>query len=361
MPDTITVAQLAEQIGGRVDGDPCREITGVASLESAGVGDLAFLANPRYEKHLSSTAAAAVIVAADVQAEGVTLIRCKDPYFAFREAMVLLHGFRESSFIGSHRRAYVDQRAAIGENVAVGPFAVICEGASIGENTLLYPGVFVGPNTSIGRDCILHPNVVVYENCRIGERVTIHANSTIGQDGFGYATHGGKHHKIPQVGGVVIENDVEIGANCAIDRATIGDTRIGEGTKFSNLIAIGHGTQIGKHNLLVAQAGLAGSVQVGDYVTFAGQVGVVGHITIGDRVRIGAKAGVTGDVESDTELLGAPAVPLAKARRVLIAQSQLPEMRDQLRKLQRQVEKLSAKLEASKQTSHGDEPSNDRS
>ncbi len=339
----MKLAELAALVGGELEGDGTREIRGVAAIDQAGPADLTFLANPRYERHMATTQAGAVVVSPKYAGPApVPLIRAGDPYFAFRQAVVKLYGFRKKPFMGVHRRSYVDQRAELGENVVVAAFATICEGAVIGDNTVLYPGVFIGPHTRVGRDCVLHPNVVVYERCVLGDRVTVHANTVIGEDGFGYATHNGVHHKIPHVGHVEIENDVEIGANCAIDRAAVGVTRVGLGSKFSNLIAIGHGSSVGRHNLLVAQVGLAGSVTAGDYCVFAGQAGVAGHLTIGDRVRVGAQAGVHQAVPSDTEVLGSPAQPLAQARRSLIAGMQLPELRNQVRQMARELDKLKA-------------------
>lgn len=341
----MNLAKLAEVIGGELVGDGSRVVGGAAPIDQAGPGDVAFLANSRYERFMAQTQAAGVIVATTYAGPApVTLIRCSDPYFAFRQAMVALHGFRKSPFIGINRNAHVDPRATIGHDVAVAPYAMVCAGATIGDGTVLYPGVFVGPGAKVGRDCILHPNVTVYDHCILGDRVTIHANSVIGEDGFGYATHQGAHHKIPQAGWVEIGDDVEIGAGCAIDRATIGATRIGAGTKFSNLITIGHGTQVGRHNLMVGQVGVAGSVTIGDYCVFAGQAGVVGHITLGDQVRVGAQAGVTNDVPAKTEVLGSPAVPLAQAKRGMVLLPQLPRMRDQIRTLTKELDQVKRML-----------------
>jgi UDP-3-O-[3-hydroxymyristoyl] glucosamine N-acyltransferase len=202
--------------------------------------------------------------------------------------------------------------------------------------------VVVGPRATLGRDCVLYPNVVIYDDCVLGDRVTIHAGTSIGHDGFGYATQKGIHHKIPQVGNVVIEDDVEIGANCTVDRATLGSTVIGKGTKFSNAVAIGHGTKIGPHCLFVAQVGVAGSVSVGHHVTMAGQVGVAGHLKIGDNVTIAAQSGIIGDVPEQTTVMGTPALPAARARRVWGVYSQLPDLLDRVRKLESQVEELAS-------------------
>ena len=323
-------------------------------METAGADEVAFLANVRYERHMAETKAAAVIVAADYAGPGEALIRCEDPYFAFREAMVIFYGFRNHGFDGLDDRAAVHPTACVAEGARLAPFVVVSAGASIASGSTLYPGVYVGPGCRIGTDCVLHPNVALYEGCLLGDRVTIHAGSSIGQDGFGYAPHTGadgvvRHEKIPQAGWVVIEDDVEIGACCTIDRATMGSTTIGAGTKFSNLVAIGHGTQMGKHCLLVAQAGIAGSVRVGDHCVFAGQCGVVGHIRIGSGARVGAQAGVTGDVAPGVTVMGSPALPRSLGQRAMSSFAHLPELRRTVRRLTRKLEELKRRLAAGEQ------------
>jgi UDP-3-O-[3-hydroxymyristoyl] glucosamine N-acyltransferase len=340
----IKLGELAKRLGGELSGDPEMVIHGMGTLADASAEEISFLANSRYEKYMSLTKAAAVIVATSYAGPAGRLIRCQDPYFAFCQAMVLLYGQRGHPFSGIDPSARVDPTAKLGAGVAVGPFATVCANAQIGDKTVLYPGVFIGPNVRVGRDCILYPNVVVYENCLLGDRVILHACTVIGEDGFGYATHAGKHEKIPPVGWAEVHDDVEIGANCAIDRASMGPTVIGAGTKFSNLVAIGHGTKIGKHCLFVAQVGIAGSVTVGDYCAFAGQSGTAGHLNIGNQVRVGAQAGVHSDVPAGQEVLGSPAIPLAQARRVVMSMSQLPELRQELKRLTAEVAELKAKL-----------------
>jgi len=272
------------------------------------------------------------------------LIRCDDPYFAFRQAMVAFYGFREPHFSGLDARASIDPTVELDEDVRVGAFSTIAGGCTIGAGTVIYSGVHIGPDCRIGRQCRLYPNVVLYDGTILHDRVMIHACSSIGQDGFGYATHSGKHEKIPQAGRVELEDDVEIGAGCAIDRATLGATIIGAGTKFSNLVAIGHGTHLGKCCLLVAQAGVAGSTIVGDYCSFAGQSGVVGHIRVGDGVRVGAKSGVTHDVPAGQEVLGIPAMPLGQARRAMMSFSRLPQLRTAVRRLTRELAVVKRRL-----------------
>jgi UDP-3-O-[3-hydroxymyristoyl] glucosamine N-acyltransferase len=326
----MTLKELAAAIGADLAGDGTVVVSSAATLEEAQPGQVTFLANPKYLKHLETTKASAVVVASNVEppAEGPALLKAKDPYFAFREAVVALHGYRQHPHAGIHPAAHVDPTA------------------TVGEGTVIYPGVFVGPRARVGRDCILYPNVVVYDDCVLGDRVTIHACTSIGHDGFGYATHKDadgvvRHHKIPQAGNVIIEDDVEIGANCSIDRATLGSTVVGRGTKFSNNIAIGHGTKIGPHGLLVAQVGVAGSVTIGRYVTMGGQVGVVGHLKIGDRVTIGAQSGVAADVPDGQTILGTPAIPIGQCRRVWVLTTKLPDLADRVRELEEQVARLS--------------------
>jgi UDP-3-O-[3-hydroxymyristoyl] glucosamine N-acyltransferase len=304
---------------------------------------VSFLANPKYFDRVASTNASAVIVAPGVEAPGKTLLIAKDPYFAFRNAVVELHGFRKHPQPADgpiSRLAVIHPTAKIGEGTVVHPFCVVEANATIGKGCILYPHVFVGPSAKVGDDCQLYPNVVIYDQCVLGNRVTLHAGCVIGQDGFGYATHKGAHHKIPQVGNAVIEDDVEMGANCAIDRATIGSTVIGHGTKFSDAVTIGHGTKVGRHNLYVAMVGLAGSVETGDYVVIGGQSGVAGHLKIGHQSQIAASSGVMTDIPDKTQFGGTPAMPLTEAKRIHLMSLRLPDLLDRVKKLERQLKKL---------------------
>lgn len=315
--------QLAQRIDAELVGDGSIEVTSAAPLDEARQGSLSFLANPKYAEKLRTTRASAVIVGPAINGDHVALLRSADPAYAFCRAVIALHGFRKHPHAGVHPKANVDSTA------------------EIGERTIVYPGVYLGPRSRVGRDCILYPNVVVYDDCVIGDRVTIHAGTVIGQDGFGYATHQGVHHKIPQIGNVVIEDDVEIGSNCVIERAALTSTIIGLGTKMDGLVAIGHNTRIGAHGMLVAQVGIAGSVQVGHHATIAGQVGIVGHLKIGDNVTIGAQAGVIADIPDQTTVIGAPAMPAVQARRVYSLFTQLPDLAERIKQLEQMVEELS--------------------
>jgi UDP-3-O-[3-hydroxymyristoyl] glucosamine N-acyltransferase len=318
----LTLKELAERIGAEPVGDPALVIHSAHTLEEAGPGQLSFLANPKYAPQLETTRASAVVVAPSVTSNRLALLKAKDPYYAFMQAVVALHGYRKHPHAGVHPEAHVDPSA------------------TVGEGSILYPGVFVGPRAKIGRDCVLYPNVVVYEDCVLGDRVTLHAGTSVGHDGFGYATQKGEHHKIPQAGNVVIEDDVEIGANCSVDRATLGSTVIGRGTKFSNAVTIGHGSKVGAHCLFVAQVGLAGSVSVGHHVTMAGQVGIAGHLKIGDNVMIGAQSGVAADVPEQTTVMGSPAMPAGQTKRAWAVMAKLPELAARVRRLEGQVEEL---------------------
>lgn len=324
----LTLKELATLIGAELAGDPDLVVTSASTLDDAREGQLSFLSNPKYVKQIETTKASAVIVTPLVKVDRIATLKAKDPYYAFALAVTLLHGVRKHPHEGIHPRAAIDPSA------------------TIGEGTVIYPGVYVGPRTRVGRNCILYPNVVIYDDCVVGDRVIIHANASIGQDGFGFATNAGVHHKIPQVGNVVLEDDVEIGANATVDRSALGTTRIGKGTKLGDLTTIGHNTQLGEHCVIVAQAGIAGSVTVGHHVTMAGQVGVAGHLEIGDNVMIGAQAGVTNNVPEQTVMLGSPAMPIRQARRVAAIFVQLPELQDRVKKLEHSIGELAAKDES---------------
>lgn len=351
-----TVAQLCEvlqrhDLSVELQGQPDLAIHGVATLEEAGPGEVSFLSNPRYEKLLNTTRASAVLLRPGVSApQHLTLLRVSDPYLAVTLLMVELHGYRRHRRPAFAQPAQIAPSARIGRDATIYPGATIDEEVVIGDRAVIYPGVYIGPRCRLGDDVLLYPNVVIYDDTVIGSRVTIHSGTVIGNDGLGYANVQGRWLKIPQIGTVEIEDDVEIGSNCSIDRATLGRTRIGRGTKLSNLIAIGHGTRLGEHCLLVAQVGLAGSVHVGNHVTMAGQVGVVGHIRIGDRATIGAQAGVTANVPEGQTVLGAPAIPIREMRRQVACVMRLPELNDLVRGLEKRCSALEARLNGESRT-----------
>jgi len=343
----LSLGELAQRIDARLEGDADCRVSGCAPLETAGRGEVAFLANRRYARFLAGTEASAVIVseadAAEVTAEVARLVAA-DPYFAFREAMVALHGYREHPDVdANHPGGFVHPTATIGAGCRLHPGSVVERGAVVGADTVLYPGAYVGPDAHVGSDCVLFPNAVVYDRCRVGDRVTLHANAVVGHDGFGYATRRGIHHKIPQAGIVIIEDDVEVGAGCAIERAALGATVVGAGTKMADLISIGHGTRIGKHCLLVSLVGISGSVTVGDHVVFGGQAGVVGHIEIGDRVQVAAQAAVVDSVPPDARVGGGvPAIDLQHAKRNALVGRDLFGLARRVKQLERALAKLEA-------------------
>lgn len=335
--------ELAGRIGARLEPDSAggQTITGCAGLDEAGPEHVTFLANPRYRDRLARTWAAAVIVGPDLELEpnaapAVRLV-ADDPYFAFREAMVALHGWREQPAPGIHPDAFVDPSAIVDELCTIRPGAYVAPGARIGRRCVIYPNVYVGKHAVVGDDCVLHPGVTIYERCRLGARVVLHAGVVIGGDGFGYATHNGVHHKLPAAGRVVVGDDVEMGAGCSVDRATTGVTAIGEGSKLSTHVAVGHGCRIGKHNLLVGQVGLAGSVSTGDHVVIGGQTGVAGHLHIGDRARVAAQSGVMTDLPPDGDYGGAPAQPLHDAKRNVLHGQRVPELARRLKRVEKQL------------------------
>jgi len=334
-----TVNELAVHIGGKVIGDGQRRILRCCGLESAGPTDISFVSNIKYLSQLSTTSAGCVVVDSKLDYQSIqrpanaplTVIQVDDPYYGFRQIMVLIHGMR------SHPKPLISPlcdiapSAQIGADCYIAPFVTIGENCKIGDRCILYSGVQIMTGAELGADCVLYPNVAVYDFCHIGKRVIIQSGAAIGCDGYGFATHEGVHHKIPQVGNVILGDDVEVGANTVIERAAMESTLIGEGTKIGNNVVVGHNCQIGRHNLLVSQVGIAGSSTTGDYVVLAGQVGVAGHIRIGDRVRAAAQSGITSDIESGRDIGGTPAMDFKLAKRVYLQLFQLPELAKRLR------------------------------
>lgn len=342
----LTLKQLTEFFASHhlpceIDGDGSTVVSSVATLEDAREGQISFLSNPKYEKELSTTQASAVLVRPDLKvSRKMNLLRTPDPYAAVTAAIVRLHGYRRHPQWGRSPQACIHASAVIGEKANIAAGVSIDENVRIGRNATIYPGVYIARDCRIGDDVVIMPNVVIYEGCVLGNRVAVHAGSIIGEDGLGYAPVKDKWIKIPQIGNVIVGDDVEIGANCTIDRATLGSSVIGNGTKFSNLIAIGHGTKIGEDCLFVAQVGVAGSVTVGRHVTMAGQAGIVGHISIGDNAVIGAKAGVTNDVDAGLTMLGQPAVPINECKRQVAVVQRLPELKNEIKRLRRDLDRL---------------------
>ena len=332
----FTASEIAEQVGGEVVGDGGIELAGFAQADAAKPGDLTFAENEKYFHLAEESQASAILAPEEFASETKTVIRVKNARIAFARVLPLL--FPEKEFAsGIHPSAVIADSAQVAGTAHIGPNCVIGESAAIGEQTVLEANCTVGDHSALGQAVRLFANVTIYSQCRIGDRVRIHAGTVIGSDGYGYVFDQDHHRKIPQVGGVVIENDVEIGANCTVDRGALGDTLIGEGTKIDNLVQIAHNVVIGKHCIIVAQNGIGGSTQIGEYSTLGGQVGVIGHITIGPKVMIAARSTVLNNLEGGKQYMGFPAIPNFQAKRQLIAAQQLPELIKRVRELEKQL------------------------
>ena len=333
----MQLGELAAQLGCELQGDADIDIVRVATLEDAGPGDVTFLANSKYAAALAATRASAVIAAPDVEGAPCPVIRSTNPYLTFARAVGLLHPHPRPT-PGVHATAIVGEDAVIEEGVSVGPYVVVAARARIGARSVLNAHVVIGEGAVLGPDCVVHARVSIRERVQIGARCVFQDGAVIGSDGFGFAHRGdGTHEKIPQVATVVIEDDVEVGANTTIDRPAVGETRIKRGTKIDNLVQIAHGVVVGANALLAAQVGIAGSSIIGDNVMLGGQVGVTGHVTVGDRVKAAAKTGVTGNVPADAFITGYPHMDNLEWRKSYAVFKRLPEMRKQLAELERRL------------------------
>ena len=344
----MTLRELAERLGCRLEGDGAIEITGIAGLETAAPGDVTFFANPKYAAALQTTRASAVIVGEHGAAPPVAALRATNPYLAFARALDLLTA-DETPPRGAHPSSLISRDASLGTDVSIGAFVVIGEGVWVGDRVVLHPHVVIGRGARIGNDSVLYPHVSVRERSIIGARVILQDGVVIGSDGYGFvALPDGTHHKIPQRAIVVVEDDVEIGANTTIDRPAVGETRIQAGTKIDNLVQIAHGVRVGRHSLLAAQVGVAGSTVLGDHVTLAGQVGVAGHLTIGDHVIATAQTGIPNSVEPRSVVSGYPAVPNREWLKSSAVVRRLPELKRQLTALAERLDALEARLNAAR-------------
>ena len=341
----MTLGELARRLECPVEGDAAIEIRRVAKIDDAGPGDLTFLANPKYASKLATTRASAVILNGPPirrrldtdQSAPYAVIRSQSPYLTFAKAAQVLAPERKVA-AGVHELAQVAADAEVDPSASVGPFAVIGSGARVGARTVVHPHVVIGDGTTVGADCILHAHVSIREACTVGARVIIQNGAVIGSDGYGFAQRpDGSHEKIPQTGPVVIEDDVEIGANTTIDRPAVGETRIKAGTKIDNLVQIAHGVVLGKNVLLAAQVGIAGSTVVGDNVMFGGQAGAAGHLSIGNRVKVGARAAIFSPVEDESFVAGTPAIDNEEWKKASAVFRKLPELRRRLMALEKQL------------------------
>lgn len=335
----MKIKEIAHILNGSFIGDGEVVIERLSPIDEAGTGDLTFIANPQYRRQMQTTRADAILVSPGTECQGKNLIIVEDPYVALGRLLEIFYR-EESPSPGISSRAFTEEGAYISPEATVYSGVTVCQGAKIMSGVVLYPGVFVGRDVSIDEGSILYPNVCVYRKCIIGKRVILHAGVVVGGDGFGYANPGVDNLKIPQVGMVQIDDDVEIGSNSTIDRGTLGKTWIKRGVKIDNLVQIAHNVVVGEDSVIVAQVGISGSVKLGKSVIIGGQAGLVGHIAIGDRVMIGAKSGVHENVSSDMTVSGAPHLPHKVWLRVVATLAKLPEMRRMLNLLTKKVKKL---------------------
>lgn len=342
----FTAQQIAAFLRGTVEGDPEVKVSNFSKIEEGKPGTLTFLANPKYEHHIYHTEASIVLVNQDftpTEPIHTTLIRVENAYTALAQLLNMVEQAK-SKKSGVDSTAFIAPTASVGEDCYIGSMAYIGERVKLGNNCQVYPFAYIGDNVEIGDNTILYPHVTVYHDCRIGQHCILHAGSVIGADGFGFAPEGEQYKKIPQLGNVVIEDDVEIGANTTIDRAVMDSTIIRQGVKLDNLIQIAHNVEVGENTVMAAQVGIAGSVKVGKHCMFGGQVGLAGHIQIADDVTLGAQAGVISSVKEATTLLGAPAIQARNFMRSSAIFNRLPELYRTIGQLQREVETLKKEI-----------------
>lgn len=340
----FSASQIALIIHGKIEGDANASVSSFGKIEEAKTGQLAFLANPKYEDHLYTTKASVVIINDALQLKhpvSATLIRVPDAYSAFAALLSQYQQMMTEQMRGIQQPSYISKTASYGQNVFVGAFTYVGEHVKVGNDTKIFPNSFVGDNVTIGNNTIIHPGVKIYKDCVIGDRVVIHAGAVIGSDGFGFAPQAnGTFKKVPQIGNVIIENDVEIGANTTIDRATIGSTIIKAGAKLDNLIQIAHNVEIGNDTVIAAQAGVSGSTKVGKKAMIGGQAGIVGHLSIGDGAKVNAQSGVTKSVEAGKAVTGSPAHDYTAALRSQALSRNLPELERRVKELEALVRQL---------------------
>jgi UDP-3-O-[3-hydroxymyristoyl] glucosamine N-acyltransferase len=336
----MIASEIAQAVRGSLEGDGSVRIEGAAGLDEANERQITFFHNPKYGDQLEKTRAGVVILPANINGfktpAGKTLIRVSNPPLAFAQVLALFERQQQRHpKPGISTQASVHSTATIGADAAIGPFTTIEEGVQIGAGAIIYSGCYIGARAKVGEGCLIYPNVVLREDTALGARVIIQPGAVLGSDGYGFATQNGKHTKIPQIGRVVIEDDVEVGANVTIDRATTGETRVGAGTKIDNLVHIAHNVQIGKNCLIVALVGISGSTKIGNQVTLAGQVGVVGHVTIGDNAVIAAQSGIMNNVEPGAVMFGTPARPHRETMKLQAIYGKLPEIYDAFKELKK--------------------------
>ncbi|MER3498806.1 MAG: UDP-3-O-(3-hydroxymyristoyl)glucosamine N-acyltransferase [Chitinophagaceae bacterium] len=340
----FSAAQIAVLINGKIEGDANASVNSFGKIEEAKAGQLAFLANPKYEDYLYTTKATIIIINESQplkQPVNATLIRVADAYSAFAALLSKYQEMMTQQLSGIQQPCYLSQTASIGENVFVGAFAYLGENVKVGDNSKIFPNSFIGDNVTIGNNSIVYPGVKIYHDCIIGNNVTIHGGTVIGSDGFGFAPQpDGSFKKVPQIGNVVIEDFVEIGANATIDRATMGSTIIRSGAKLDNLIQIAHNVEVGNSSVIAAQAGISGSTKLGKGVMVGGQAGIVGHLQIGDGAKINAQSGVSKSIEPGKAVTGSPAYDYTSALRSQAISRKLPELEKRIKQLEALVKQL---------------------
>ena len=343
----FSAQQIASVLGGTVEGNPEVKVNNFSKIEEGKPGTLSFLANPKYEHFIYNTEASIVLVNNDfTPSEPVkaTLVKVANAYASLAILLNMVEQAKAKK-AGIDATAFIAGSATVGEDCYVGNFAYIGENVKIGKNCRIYPHAYIGDNVTIGENCTIYPHATIYNGCVIGNNCILHAGSVIGSDGFGFAPEGDNYKKIPQLGNVVLEDDVEIGANTTIDRAVMDSTIIRRGVKLDNLVQIAHNVEVGENTVMAAQVGVAGSTKIGSHCMVGGQVGFAGHITIGDRVNIGAQSGIPNHVSSDTSILGYPAVPAREFARSTVMIKKLPELNQTVKQLQKEIENLKKQLE----------------
>lgn len=332
------LSELAERVAGRVEGDSERQVSGFRSLEAAGPNDLSFLTDPGMRRLAEQSSAGALLVSEQVQGLAGDKLVCTD----VGKALIALLGIfypAPPQPVGVHSTAVVGSGCKIAESATIGPYAVLEEGCEVGEGAIIHAFVFVGAGSHVGRSVTLHPHVVLYRRCEVGDHVTLHSGTVVGADGFGYISTTEGHLKVPQVGGVVLEESIEVGANSAIDRGTLEDTRIGAGTKIDNLVQVGHNVTVGRSSILCGQVGIAGSASIGERVVLAGQAGISNRVRIGDDAAVAGKSAVFGDVEAGKKVAGIPAIDAARWTRQSALLGRLADLRRRVAALEREIHK----------------------
>ena len=341
----FTAQQIASFVGGEVEGNPNASVTTFAKIEEGVPGALSFLANPQYEQYIYNTKSSVVLVNKDFQLKSTvetTLVRVDNAYESVAKLLTLYESMKQKK-TGVSDKAYISPSAKIGEDCYVAPFAYIGDNVVVGNGTTIHPNAVICDNASVGEDCIIYPNVTIYHDCKVGNRVILHAGAVIGADGFGFAPTANGYDKIPQIGIVTIEDDVEIGANTCVDRSTMGTTIIRKGVKLDNLVQIAHNVDVGSHTVMSAQVGVAGSCKIGEWCMLGGQVGVAGHITVGDRTYAGAQSGIPGGrmiKNGNCTVMGYPAIEQKNFARSAAVYKNLPELVAQVNELKREIEEL---------------------